>query len=339
MGMVAGIDDYSAAIAIPRMVKACKLQGGHPFWNNGRLVRYAGGFCIVFPYEVPGIRHHKYAVRFWHTELEALQRRSETVSKALKASGLPYFVPFDYIPEALMTARGVQPASIMDWVEALPLKKYIASNLSRPDRLEALAKAFLKMTEDLHQNRFSHGDLQHGNILVRPGGKLVLVDYDSMYVPGLEDLPDEIKGLGGYQHPSRWCKRHLSPERDYFSELVIYTSILAISRHPGLWQKYRMEESETMLFTESDYASHGTADVFRVLNADRRLRKYASAITNALNRTNLDQLQPLEVIVNGPEETVVRSLSSLWRDNGFQPEQFDSVIDLFKHAAEIAGKW
>ena len=337
--MVAGIDDYSAAIVLPRMVRAHKLRGGHPIRKGGRLVRYAGGFCIVFPYEVPGFRSRKYAVRLWHTEVESLQRRSETISKALKASKLPYFVPFEFVPEALMTVKGVQPAAIMDWVDAAPLKKYIAENLSFPDRLNALADAFLQMTVDLHRFQFSHGDLQHGNILVRPDGKLVLVDYDSMYVPGLEDLSDEIKGLGGYQHPSRWNRRNLSARRDYFSELVIYTSIRALSRHPGLWYKYRLEDSETMLFTEADFASHGTSDVFRVLNSDRELRKYASAVKLALKCSDMDQLQPLDTLVSGPEETVVRSLADLWRDNGFRPEQFDSVIDLFEHAAEIAQRW
>ena len=337
--MVAGIDDYSAAIVLPRMVRAHKLRGGHPIRKGGRLVRYAGGFCIVFPYEVPGIRGRKYAVRLWHTEVESLRRRSETISKALKASELPYFVPFEFVPEALMTVKGVQPAAIMDWVDAAPLKKYIADNLSFPERLKALADAFRQMTVDLHRFQFSHGDLQHGNILVRPGGKLVLVDYDSMYVPGLEDLSDEIKGLGGYQHPSRWGVRNLSARRDYFSELIIYTSILALSRHPGLWYKYHLEDSETMLFTEADFASHGTSDVFRVLNADRELRKYASAILSALKRSDLYQLQPLEAIVDGHEEMVVQSLASHWRDNGFCPERFDSIIDLFQHAAEIAEKW
>lgn len=337
--MVAGIDDYSAAIVLPRMVRAHKLRGGHPIRKGGRLVRYAGGFCIVFPYEVPGFRSRKYAVRLWHTKVESLQRRSETISRALKASKLSYFVPFEFVPEALMTVKGVQPAAIMDWVDAAPLKKYIAENLSFPERLIALADAFRQMAVDLHRFRFSHGDLQHGNILVRPDGKLVLVDYDSMYVPGLEDLSDEIKGLGGYQHPSRWKSRNLSASRDYFSELIIYTSILALSRHPGLWYKYHLEDSETMLFTEADFASHGTSDVFRVLNADRELRQYAAAVKTALKCPDLDQLQPLETLVNGPEETIVRSLEELWRDNGFRPEQFDSVIDLFEHAAEIAQRW
>ena len=339
MGMVATIEDYSAAIVLPSMVKARKLRGGHPIEKGGRIVRYAGGFCIVFPYEVPGFWKHKYAVRFWHTDIDGLQQRLELIARSLKDSKLSYFIPFEYESEALLTAKGVQPAVIMDWVDAKPLKRYIAEIMDRPRKLEALADSFLKMVMDLHRNRFSHGDLQHGNILVRPDGSLVLVDYDSMYVPGLEGMVDEIKGLGGYQHPSRWQHRNLSPKRDHFSELVIYTSILALARHPGLWQKYRLEDSDTMLFTEADIASKGSSDVFRVLNADRELRKYATAVKNAVNRQDLDDLLPLEDIVYGPEQTVVRSLADQWRDNGFRPELYDSVVGLFEHAAEIAAKW
>ena len=51
------------------------------------------------------------------------------------------------------------------------------------------------MSKDLHSVGFSHGDLQHGNIMVNSEGKLFLVDYDSMFVPGLENVSDEIKGL------------------------------------------------------------------------------------------------------------------------------------------------
>ena len=94
-----------------------------------------------------------------------------------------------------------------------------------------------------------------------------------------------------------------------------------------------------MLFTEADFTSFGTSDLFCVLSADRELRKYASAVKNSLKCADLDQLQPLEVIVNGPEDTVVHSLAARWRDNGFRPELFDSVNDLFAHAAEIAEKW
>ena len=71
--------------------------------------------------------------------------------------------------------------------------------------------------------------MQHGNIMVKDGGQLVLVDYDSMYVPALDGWDEEIKGLQGYQHEARWKNKKLAPKADYFSELIIYLSLLGLS--------------------------------------------------------------------------------------------------------------
>ena len=181
--MVASIEDYSAAIVLPQMVKAPELQGGHPVQRNGRLLRYAGGFCVVYPYETA---RRKYAVRCWHTPVDTVQQYLKTIADRIKGFDLPYFVDYKYRENAIITAKGPQPVILMDWVDAKPMKKYIADNLSRPAALESLAQAFLIMTGELHEQGISHGDLQHGNILVRPDGSLVLVDYDSLYVLGMD---------------------------------------------------------------------------------------------------------------------------------------------------------
>ena len=59
-------DHFSLDISHPVLpsiaVKAAELQGGCPVKERGKLIRYTGGFCIVFPYEESG---HKYAVRCW----------------------------------------------------------------------------------------------------------------------------------------------------------------------------------------------------------------------------------------------------------------------------------
>ena len=156
MGMVASIEDYSAAIAIPQMVKAPELRGGHPVQKNGRLLRYAGGFCVVYPYETA---RRKYAVRCWHTPVDTVQQYLKTIADRIKGFDLPYFVDYKYCENAILTAKGLQPVILMDWVDAKPMKKYIADNLSRPSALESLARAFLEMTRELHEQGISHGDL------------------------------------------------------------------------------------------------------------------------------------------------------------------------------------
>ncbi len=334
--MAASIEDYSAAIVIPKMVKAQSLHGGHPVEKNGRLLRYAGGFCVVYPFEVKG---RKYAVRLWHTPVQSVQDNLETVLSMVKRSELPYFVPGVYVRNAIMTAQGMQPAIVMDWVEAGTMKKYIGANLNRPIVLNRLADDFLGMITTLHKSGISHGDLQHGNILVQPNGSLTLVDYDSMYVPGMQNVPDEIKGLEGYQHPARSKQRYRSPNSDYFSELVIYTSIRMLANHPGLWQKYKLEDTDTMLFTEADIASGGTSEVFRLIESDRDVRFLGRAVKDALRQPTLDRIVPLEEIVNGQTVSIVETISNRWKGHGHMILPFQSNIDIFNQLADISSRW
>ena len=224
-------------------------------------------------------------------------------------------------------------------LDAKPMKKYIADDLSRPSALESLARAFLEMTRELHEQGISHGDLQHGNILVRPDGSLVLVDYDSLYVLGMDGIPDDIKGLQGYQHPARIHQRYRSAYSDFFSELVIYTSIRTLAKHPGLWNKCSLADTETMLFTEKDIQSGGTSEIFRLIESDRDIRYLGRAIKDALRQPSLDRIVPLQDIVKGQADSVVENLSKQWLSQTYQPSAFQSNIDIFNQLAEIASRW
>lgn len=201
MAKLPSIDDYITAISTPQLIKAEELKGGECVKFNGSDVeRYAGGFCVVFPFNSPT---GKVAVRCWHAQLNDIQKRTKLISEELERLHLPYFVKFHYVDDGLATSEGIEPIVIMDWVKALPFKEYIDQNLRDKEALNKLSANFLNMVKDLHKYNISHGDLQHGNILVKGDGSLVLVDYDSMYVPQIEGFNDEVKGLEGYQHESR----------------------------------------------------------------------------------------------------------------------------------------
>lgn len=160
-----------------------------------------------------------------------------------------------------------------------------------------------------------------------------------MYVPGMKDVPDDIKGLAGYQHPLRSRQRFRSGVSDRFSELVIYTSIKALARHPGLWERYRMADSEAMLFTDADIQSMGTTPVFGIIEADRTIRPLGQAVKDALKETSLERILPLEDIIKGQAGKIIDSLSSRW-DRGMIPvSQIQSSIDIFNQLAEISSRW
>ena len=207
-------EDYEISIDTAQLIKSDILMGGYVEKSADIIVRYVGGFCIVFPFYLKTGK--KCAVRCWIANVSDVRERSRLVAEELKRIQLPYFVNFEYIPNCIATNAGVQPIILMDWVEAQNIKEYVGTHLHDKDVLRKLAENFMQMVKCLHRYHISHGDLQHGNILIQEDGSIVLVDYDSMYVPALAGYADEIKGLAGYQHPARWQNTMLSEKADYF---------------------------------------------------------------------------------------------------------------------------
>lgn len=324
------IPDYSISIKTPQLVHPAILSGGHPIEKGSNVVKYAGGFCVVFPYQTPT---HKYAVRCWHAEIADAKKRTQLIAEALKACNLPYFVGFEYYDDGIMTSQGKQPVVVMDWVVATPLKKYIAAHLYETNVLLKLAETFKNMVSDLHQHHLSHGDLQHGNIMVKDDGSLVLVDYDSMYAPTLEGMKDEIKGLQGYQHEARWANLYVTEKADYFSELVIYTSIKALAFLPELWDELQIEDTDTMIFSADDIKSSGKASIFNRLRTIPELQPLVNKLCEYMACHSIEDLSPLETAVISPIDTI----SSKWgAGNGYTPKPTKVEVD---NPNEISQKW
>lgn len=300
------IPEYSASIRSPQLIFPPILQGGHPIEKGSRLVMYAGGFCAVFPFETST---GKYAVRCWHASVADSKLRLKTIAEAIKKIQLPYFVDFEYYERGISTNEGIQPVIVMDWVTADPLKKYLAENITNPQRIRTVAEYFKDMVARLHSVHFSHGDLQHGNIMVRDDGSLILVDYDSMYVPGMEKYTDDVKGLAGYQHEARLRNKFLSEKADYFSELVIYTSLITLAKIPDLWTSLKLEDSDTMIFSGEDIKSRGKAPIFTKLRNDNELKPLVDRLCDFMRRDSIEDLLPLEDVLT----TQVDLISDKWK--------------------------
>lgn len=329
MSTLPSCSDYSNSIVVSSLVKAPMLSSGSPETYNGRPVKYAGGFCIVFPY-ISG-NGMKYAVRCWHAYLDGAKERTRRISETLRRVNLPYFVKFEYVENGIATSQGLQSIVVMDWVNAKPLKAYISENLYNPSSLNTLANNFASMVRELHENNLSHGDLQHGNIMVKDDGSLVLVDYDSMYVPALDGFTDEISGLAGYQHPARWNNKNLSPKADYFSELVIYTSIKALAERPSMWKDLNIEDSDTLIFSVDDINSCGNAHIFNVLESIPPCAELCVVMKKFLSCKSIDELKPLEDVAT----SYLDKLSDKWKDNGYTAPSVYQQSEI----EQITNKW
>ena len=175
--------------------------------RNGQLLMYAGGFTAVFPVIING---EKWAFRCWHVPITDASKRLKLVSEFILKNTPSYLVSLEYTPRGIIVKGEIFPTTRMKWIEGKTIKKYLCENVGKKESLLGLASTFLSLIEDMHRLGISHGDLQHGNILVTEKEDMFLVDYDSMYVPTMgNEYKDEIVGNEDYQNP-RFKIKHKS---------------------------------------------------------------------------------------------------------------------------------
>lgn len=290
-----GISDIKASILNGTLIQDKFFKNADFLKDSrGRLLSYTGGYTVVVPANVKG---EKWAFRCWHTSVKDSKERYSLIGKAIKKSKLPYFCSFDYTEKGIIVKGESYPITKMRWVDGLDLKKYICANSQNKKAIKELADKFLEMASELHKHHIAHGDLQHGNILVSDSGQLFLVDYDSMYVPEMKDkYSDIITGLIDYQHPSRKKNHNSSEKLDFFSEAIIYTSLLAIAEKPDLVGMYNVENSETLLFTSKDFESFSTSQIYKDLKSidNEEIDKCLGAIEDYLSIKDINQLESIE---------------------------------------------
>lgn len=258
---------------------------------RGRLIAYTGGFSVVFPYEASD--GTKWAFRCWHSDINNTQRRYELISDAIQKAQLDFLCGFEYVEKGINVEGNIYPTTRMRWIDGFTIKDYICQNKDRKNLLLDLAENFLKMTSALHKQSLAHGDLQHGNILVDKNHQLFLVDYDSFYCPQLKGEEDTVTGLPDYQHPARMKNKVVSEKLDYFSELVIYLSILAIAEDPSLVGKYKVEDADRLLFTKEDYEDIKNSIIFKEIKSfGGKFVDLLDVLEDYLKQEKIDALRP-----------------------------------------------
>jgi hypothetical protein len=155
----------------------------------------------------------------------------------------------------------------MGWIDGRTLNEYVDFLVTGRNTaaLATLAGRWLEMVALLQDSEFGHGDLQHGNVMVDQEGQLRLVDFDGVWIPQLAGKsPPTEYGHPNYQRPglrewNRWV--------DTFSALVIYTSLVALSKDPGLW--LALYNSKNLLFSKGDFFAPFETQAWKQLAALR----------------------------------------------------------------------
>jgi serine/threonine protein kinase len=160
----------------------------------------------------------------------------------------------------------------------------------------------MQLIKELHSHSVSHGDLHHENIIVQKNGDIQLIDYDSICIPSLEGKSEFINGKGGYQHPSRFTSSQCTIKADYFSELVIYLSVLAIAENPALWIAYNIADTEYFLFSPADLAEFDKSKIKKdLLLLSPKIQGLVLILEDYLKEKNYLGLVPFDKYLKQPK--------------------------------------
>jgi hypothetical protein len=322
--------DYNCAIQDPQQCFTdADLRAGTVAEGMipGLPLSYSGNFATV--YKVTG-QQGAWAVKCFTRKVENLKVRYREISAHLEGHRRRFAVDFQYLEEGIFVSGAWHPVVKMQWVEGFTLNEFLRDHCGNAAVLEQLCALWLRLAHDLREDRTAHGDLQHGNVLLVPGGSassllLRLVDYDGMWVPALAGLPPGEVGHANYQHPQRLRVGGYGPHIDRFSQLAIYAALRCLlAGGKPLWSAH--DNGENLLFREADFLRPARSKLFAQLLA----LPDDNAVSLVLH---------LLLACQGPLEDVPL-LSDLLAGAAVAPlsaEQRDHVADLMAAVPEPAG--
>lgn len=283
-------------------IRCLHFDGGNPRRSGFDLVSFTGGYSIVYPIDVG---KNTLVLRCWLKDVGNARLRYQKAQKYLEENSLTYFVDFEYVEKGIFAGTKVWPILYMQWVSGLRLNHYLDKYIDNTECIQLIADQFTELVNQLHQKKISHGDLQDGNIIIyeyKSSPKLRLIDYDSLYVPTLQNTERVLHGVPGYQHPLRQTNKLEDTKADYFSELVIYLSLCAYLEQPELW---KTQTEQQLLFTKEDFINPDRSEIFAKLS---RLSSEVQFLSNKLKEyckgSDLNRFLPLEQILSQFRPTI-----------------------------------
>jgi len=259
-------DEYLTAVQNPSTAFADPdLKGCRPELDQFGIPKpYSGGFTTTFHLQNGS---GDWAVRCFTKAIADLPIRYEAIGRFLRKNPNDFLVGADYLANGIRVGASWQPIIKMEWLQGETLNSFIDRNIGNPHRIAGLVSEFVRLVTWLEQRGVAHGDLQHGNIIVK-NGNLHLIDYDGFFLPELANLKTNEIGHVNYQHPARNAA-HYNSNIDRFSSIVIYLGLLATSLLPSLWPRYNHDEN--VLFCASDFADPEGSSLLRDLESIQQL--------------------------------------------------------------------
>ena len=242
--------------------------------NLGLPLALSGGFALTYTVETQG---RKLAIRCFHRQVPEAERKYAAIAKKINSLQSHYFVDFAYLPNGIKVKNGVYPIVRMDWVEGDTLGISLDKNAEKPEKLRKLRLEFQSLAAYLEMEGIAHGDIQNGNVMIS-NGSVRLIDYDGMYVSGMQPRNGDELGHKHFQHPDREAS-DFGPKMDRFSFIAVDLSLMALIEDGALHRRFR-EGGETILFKANDFADPHNSEVFRLLLSNPSLNQHILNFTS-----------------------------------------------------------
>ena len=273
--MLPNLSDYMQTFQNPNLFLSDKelVACTCPKDQQGQPKVQSGGFALTFRLESPT---KKWAVRCFHREVKDRDRRYTAISSKLneptmKQSG--YFVDFAYQATGVTVKGQRYPIVKMSWAQGVTLGTFLESNYNNPQRLRNLQNSLRQLYKFLTTNHIAHGDIQPGNLMVsEEGRKVQLIDYDGMFVPGMEILNAAETGVPNFQHPGRQKLCPWNDRLDRFPFIMLDIALSVLEEKPAYWTKTNSSD-EKVLFETTDYIAPYGSQTFNELKADAKFSK------------------------------------------------------------------
>lgn len=290
-------------------VEMLQLPAGK--WEMPRPWGLQGGFAVVYKFRTRSGKLR--ALRCFHAYIKPdIQQRYEQIGPYFAQHIPEMTVECRFYPQGILIGEGQEkrlyPLIDMEWVDGLTLLAAVEECCRKRDQdgLARLVQQWERLVRCLRQARIAHGDLAGENVMVRSDGRLVLVDYDGVYIPGLENLGGIVEGQPDYQH-HEVKQRHFDEKMDTFSSLVIYTALLVLQARPELWQfaqqlagttligepqSNRQKRDGGLLFARSDFLDPDSSTLFQEILriGEERVHQAVEELRRAC-RQHIEQVQ------------------------------------------------
>jgi serine/threonine protein kinase len=290
------------------------LNWGELLRSNESYLHIAqGGFALV--YRVRGTDGREYALRCLTGTAERYAEKRAGQFRSFRQNTLPAikaFVDQAFFLEGLQVDGVYHPIFVLDWVAGVDLLEGTRIRLKDSAALLALADKLQAMINQMQTVGMAHGDLHHENVLITPEGDLRLVDYDSVFVPGMLGLPCPILGVPGYAHPDfigKKAERPFNHLMDTFTGLILLVSLESLAKDPSLFQRFARER---LVFGGDDLAAPEFSKAFAEILTipDPKLKHMAQTLQEmCFNRSKAER--PLTEIMTACVSLPAKPLSHI----------------------------